>query len=527
VTYTGNETNLHYSWYSVPAAHFNGSEFTGDWWNIDPYANISALMDWPGDTITLPDYTAGRYLYCQIVDSDTYEIFQRSEIVLVSGEPIEIIPFVIPPAPPMPAQKRTAFGFENVGENIRMGISGEDMGPADFRRSSGVEWNPGGGTWASTEWSTFTDIYELTAIEYSGAPEGNKVGKWVNKLGVEMPEGKGHWSSSLISLNLDDPRHTYNVGATEFTFWIDASQYYHPPWGGLIAYPQFSLEIYEGDTPTDTYGTYRPGGAAYYMDGEEWVGVEINEWGQYIFPGGYVGYLRYPLEYFTPAPWTSHAPEVMPLNNIIQVNLYLFTYEGEGAMDTFALIDDFAFMGDNMPEMPLNYYAGAINPENGLMSASGLDFEDLYVKDISDSGASVVWDSIEGYSNNYTLLLFSLEDFDDEIGTFLQRHDNLSDTGFTLTGLELNKVYAVQAVAYNATEERIATYAAARFRTAPQAVESVAEPVAETTASEPIATPEPVAETRDGGNNTLIIIVITVIAVLVCAGIFYIKKRNS
>ncbi len=468
--YDQAEIPAFFGWYVLPSAMVeldgdgNPVGFAADavWWvdtNVPQY----------GQTIDLPLYTDGKYLYCQAsrgADQD-YSTIQASYIVKIAGE--EILEEVLPPdAPDFPEMKRTVFGFENVADGVNIGVAGSDFGPTEVRRPSGHLWNPAAATWASTEWSTFTGQYTLNSVAYEDAPEGEKAGKWTSKLGETYPEGGAFYSSSLLSLYLDDPKNTYVVGATEFMFWVDTSAYYVPD-EDIEFVPRPSVQVYDGDEPTTMYATYMPNSdaRAYWYDEteEKWVGRYADTSGFFRIPSGYVGYVRIPLEFYEPASWTADAPDVMPLNNVIQMVFYFGTWAGEGSMDTYAYIDDLSFAGDDMPEMPLKYYEEEIDPMDGLRGPDGVEFEEIYDDEIGGTKVSVSWDTIDPFAASYELYVYEMEDEDDFIGTWVMTFEDLVDAEYEITGLENETMYSIQVYAYNSDGERIAIYDYLTFTT--------------------------------------------------------------
>lgn len=463
--YTQSETPAFFGWYVFDAADID---------NANGVYSIKSTADWGkaglpqyGATIDLPATTGGKFLYAKAgrgADKN-YSTIQESNVVKISGGEAEAPK--APPAPVMPSKKITIFGFESIADGVNIGVADSDKGPSEIRRANGEVWNADANSWASIQYSTFTDLYQFNSVKDSKAPEGKKVGKWINKMGEKVPDGKGEWTSSLLNVYLNEPQNTYAVGATEFTFWIDASKYYAP--NGIVFVPRMSVQEYDDKgKPTSKYPAYMPGdlNACYYKNTKgEWEGALISQYGFFTLPSGYKGYVRVPLEGFKPASWNADARPVMQLDKVIQINFYLFTNAGKNAMNTYALLDDFAFAGNNLKEMPAKYYEKAMDPAEGLVGSTGIVGEAISEDKIEGTKASVKWDEIKDFSKSYTVNLYKLENSDDQIGTLVSSTADIKDTLMQFTGLEKEAQYAVQVYAYNAAGERIAIYDYIKFTT--------------------------------------------------------------
>lgn len=514
--YTLTETPANFYWYALPESDmemYNGVAYkaktTANW--------ASAALPLYSQTITIPSNASGKYLYSVAARSD-YSTIQASKFIKVLGAAP-----TMPPAPPMPTKKKTFIGFENVDNGVNIAISGSDKGPTSIRRANGEIWNPNAGPWASTEYSTFTDLFRLNSITDVSAPQGTKVGKWINKQGLSVPSGKGEWTGLIFNSFLDDPKNTYFVGATEMQFWLDTSNYVVPNDGTgnertntFTARP--NVQVYdESGNPASNYCTYMPKenvSMVYYKDGSgEWIGSQCDAYGWFHIPKNYKGYVRLPIADYYPAPWTSAgSPAIMQLNNVIQLSFYLYSFAGEGVTDSYALLDDFSFAGNEMKDMPLNYYNTRI-PEDGLISSFGIIDESSYVGTIGGTKMNLSWDSIGAYSKSYYVNLYKLTNAADEIGEFVKTFDGLIGTGAELTGLSKNTLYAVQLYAKNQAGEVIAAYDYNTFTTTG---------ASDAVSGDDTSTDDTPSPTNGDSSNVIYLLILIALG----SSILFIKKRS-
>lgn len=433
-----------YTWYAFTKEQVN-RDYAGGVTLKAELDSTAKLSETTAD-ITLPADSQNKYLYCEAYDAEN-NLVQKSEVRKIFA-PLEI--------GDMPKEKRTVFGFENVDEGVLIGRKDSDTGPTALRRpTTGELWNPNYSTWGDMQWTEFPNNYSLQAIENAEAPEGKKVGKWTNLVGTEYPQGTDSYTNMFVNLTLEDPRNTYVVGATEFIFWVDLTNYDLGENGDTQLYrPRFTTRYYDekGNKDFSLYGDYIPaiGAASFYFVDGEWVGNRANDFGMFALPAGYKGYVRIPLQDIVPAGWnqTTASPE-MSLYGLESLVFYFYTFKGEEVLNSYALLDDFSFVGDSMETMPPTFYQTEINPKNGYLFESGLEDEKAQVSKVQGSEATLTWDKIEGFSKSYQINLYTLEDKYDETGTFVKSFKDITDTSFTLTDLNNSKLYGAQIVAYN------------------------------------------------------------------------------
>lgn len=469
-TLTSSETPTYYFWYQFDMSDivFDGDEPKSIKEDADWVA--AALPDYDS-TLSVSSTLGDKYLVVVAGRADFTSIYQKAPVKIKNSDAPAP---TAPPAPSMPTKKTTWFGFENVSDGVNIGVSGSDYGPTALRRPDGTLWNPAIAPWASTEYSSFTDLYQLNSMSYEDAPQGNKVGKWINKQGLTIPTNKGVWTMSLLAGYLEDPLGTYAVGATEFMFWVDSTNYVIPDdedgnARDLTFMAILSTQVYdESGKSTPNYASYLPGQESpfYYKVGDDWVGSLVDMYGYCHIPNGYKGYVRIPLSGYEGVAWNPDgSPEVMQLNNVIQTMFYFYSFEGEGAMNSYALIDDLSFAGDNLQTMPLNYYQTELIPEDGIAGSNGVIDEMASKGTIGGTKAMINWNAIGEYSKSYTINLYKLDNAGDEIGTFVKAFEGLTDNSTELTGLDKNTMYAAQVIAYNNDGTRIAIYEAVTFKT--------------------------------------------------------------